>query len=414
MEERAIRVLDDHVRAVVDGIDPATYLRKLADLLYYDPREPYDASLVPLVITAGQHERYQRAVERICDAALAAFADRRERGGPAGDPFEDLLLDLPVRDDVVSGNARFDFLEEGDRPRLVELNFVGVGTTGHSHQAGLALLETLPELKARYRCLHPVDAFRDQLLRHGIRTLALLTKDNDREFYGSWLDRLIIVRGLRPVRAFIVPRRDWPLLRSDGQSLCLHRTRIDAIYPRELTWRPSIEEGADWCRFFVTSGARCLDHWSLILAEEKDLRFLLAHDPSLAEYLPRTWTPGEHPEAVPLADCVLKRRHEHAGDGVEIAPGRLPGDDGLAIVQERIRANRTFVRSVLGFEGVVTYDVAVHLSFDYHLRERRLLACTVSGYLSRYAPEGDIVNISRGGGVLPVLVENDAPVSGHS
>ena len=131
MEDRTIRVLDDEVRAVVDGIDPATYLRKLVDLLYYDPREPYDASLVPLVISADQHRRYQRAVERICGAALASFADRRERGGPAADSFERLLLDLPLRDDVVSGNARFDFLEEGDCPRLVELNFVGVGTTGH-------------------------------------------------------------------------------------------------------------------------------------------------------------------------------------------------------------------------------------------------------------------------------------------
>jgi hypothetical protein len=54
------------------------------------------------------------------------------------------------------------------------------------------------------------------------------------------------------------------------------------------------------------------------------------------------------------------------------------------------------------------------VSFDYHFRDRRLLACSVSGYLSRYAPEGDIVNISRGGGVLPVLVERDAPVRSDS
>lgn len=408
MDERAIRVLDARLRALVDDLDPGRYLRKLSDLLYYDPREPYDASLIPLVITADRHAAYQRAVERICGAALAAFADRMERRGPAADAFERLLLDLPVRHDVVSGNARFDFLEEGDALRLVEMNFVGVGTTGHSHQPAVALLECLPELKARYRCLHPVDAFREQLDRQGIRTVALLTKDDDRDYYGSWLDRLIIVRGLRPIRAFIVPRRDWPAFRSDGRSLCLHRTRIDAVYPRELTWRPSIEAGADWCRFFLDSGARCLDHWSLILVEEKDLRFLLVHDPLVAEYLPRTWTPAEHPPALPLSECVVKRRHEHAGDGVVIGPECLPGDDGLTIIQERVRTNRTFVRSVFGFEGLVTYDVAAHVSFDYDLRARRLLACTVSGYLSRYAPTGDIVNISRGGGVLPVLVERPA------
>jgi len=408
MDERAIRELDGDIARLVAGLDPARYLRKLTDLLYYDPREPYDASLVPLVITAERHAAYQRAVERICGAALSAFAARKERGGPAADSFERLLLDLPVRHDLISGNARFDFLEEGERLRLVEMNFVGVGTTGHSHQPAIALLECLPALKDRYRCLHPVDAFRGQLARHGIRTLALLTKDNDRDYYGSWLDRLIIARGLKPIRAFILPRREWPALRPAADGLWFHRTRIDAVYPRELTWRPSIEEGAEWCRFFLESGARCFDHWSLILVEEKDLRFLLPHDPGVADYLPRTWTPAEHPPDLPLSECVAKRRHEHAGDGVEIAPARLPGDDGLTILQERVRTNRTFVRSVFGFEGLVTYDVAAHVSFDYDLRARRLRACTVSGYLSRYAPSGDVVNISQGGGVLPVLVERAA------
>ncbi len=414
MDARATRVLNPALQAVVDGLYPRRYLQALTDLLYYDPREPYDASLVPLVITSGRHAAYQRAAERICGAALTAFADRMARGGPAADSFERLLLGLPVRDEIVSGNARFDFLEEGERLRLVEMNFVGVGTTGHSHQATRALLACLPELESRYTCLHPVDAFREQLLRQGVRTLALLTKDDDRDYYGSWLDRVIIVRGLRPVRAFIVPRRAWSAFRCEGRSLHLHRTPIDAIYPRELTWRESLEAGSDWCRFFLESGARCLDHWSLILAEDKDLRFLLAHDPGLAAYLPRTWRPGEQPPSLTPAECVVKRRHEHAGDGVEIAPARLPSDDGCTILQERVRTNRTHVRSVFGFEGTVTYDVAAHVCFDFDLRSRRLLACRVSGYLSRYAPTGDIVNISKGGGILPVLVERADPGHGET
>jgi hypothetical protein len=53
----------------------------------------------------------------------------------------------------------------------------------------------------------------------------------------------------------------------------------------------------------------------------------------------------------------------------------------------------------------VSYDVAAHVNYDYDLRSRRLLSCRVSGYLSRYAPRGDIVNISKGGGLIPVLVE---------
>jgi hypothetical protein len=75
------------------------------------------------------------------------------------------------------------------------------------------------------------------------------------------------------------------------------------------------------------------------------------------------------------------------------------------VLQERIPIDRMRVRSLLGFEGVASYDIAVHISFDYNLRSRSLLACTVSGYPSRYAPHGDVVNISQGGGVIPVLVE---------
>lgn len=409
MSERFVRECDPAVGRMVASLDRGAFLRRLTSLLYHDDREPCDVSLVPLVLSAGEHARYEHAAGVLCGAALDAFCARRTCGGPGADPVETLLLGLPVRERILCGNARIDFLEEGDQIRLVEINFVGVGTTGHSHQPAVALLETLPSLKSRYRCLHPVTAFREQLVRNDIRTVALLTKDDDRAWYGSWLDRLIIARGLRPIRTFIVPRARWRHFhRADGR-LVFHRTPIDAIYPRELTWRESIEQGGDWIRFFLESGARCLDHWGLVLVEDKDLRFLADHRPEAARFLPRTWPLGACPPDVDLASCVLKRRHVHAGDGVEVAPTSLPGhDDGSCILQERIRMNRTHVRSLFGFEGVVSYDVAAHVSWEYDTTTRSLRACTVSGYLSRFAPAGDIVNISRGGGVIPVLVEREA------
>jgi hypothetical protein len=103
---------------------------------------------------------------------------------------------------------------------------------------------------------------------------------------------------------------------------------------------------------------------------------------------------------------VLKRKHEHGGEGVWMSPVDLPQDHrGDYILQERIAMNQTRVKSLRGFEGVVSYDVAAHVNYDYDLRSQRLLSCRVSGYLSRYAPQGDIVNISKGGGLIPVLVE---------
>jgi hypothetical protein len=254
--------------------------------------------------------------------------------------------------------------------------------------------------------LHPTDAFRRQLDRHGCKTLALLTKDNDREYVTPWLDRILIQEQLAPVEVLIIPRAEWDGFAATPCGLSFHGKKIDAIYPRELTWRPSIEEGIDLCRFFLDTGVRCYDHWGLVLIEDKDLRFLTDQDPSLAPCIPKTWSLGEQPADLPPDRIVLKRRHDHGGEGVFVGPAAYPTDNHEQwLVQERVTMNRLPVRSLLGFEGLAAHDVATHVCFDYDLARRALIHCEVSGYLARYAPAGDVVNISLGGGVIPVLVE---------
>ena len=406
MSERVFRRLDEAIDRQISPLDMRRYEARLRELLYWDERDPCDASILPLVISHERHTAYERASACLCSAALEAFVGRRDPALFTGDSLQQLVQGFPLRQDVISGNARFDFLERGDDIRLVEMNFVGVGTVGHSLQATRALIDLVPELAERYRLLHPTHAFREQLLRQGIGTIALLTKDNDREFYGSWLDRVIIAEGVRPVEMIIVPRAEWPEFTSDGSALMFRGRKIDAIYPRELTWQDSMRAEADWCRFFLSSGAFCYDHWSLVLVEDKDLRFLERIDPAAGAYLPRTIDLEALSPGADTSGMVLKRKHEHGGEGVWMSPVDLPQDHrGDYILQERIAMNQTHVKSLMGFEGVVSYDVAAHVNYDYDLRSRRLLSCQVSGYLSRYAPRGDIVNISKGGGLIPVLVE---------
>lgn len=408
MSERVFRRLDESLDRLIATVDVRRYTERLRELLYWDERDPCDASILPLVISHERHMAYERASACLCNAALAAFADRRDPSLFAGDPLQRLVQGFPLRQDVISGNARFDFLERGDDIRLVEMNFVGVGTVGHSLQATRALIDVVPELAVRHRLLHPTDAFREQLVRRGITTIAMLTKDNDRDWYGAWLDRVIIAEGVAPVEMIIVPRAEWPEFTSDGSTLVFRGRKIDAIYPRELTWQDSIFAGADWCRFFLSSGAFCYDHWSLVLVEDKDLRFLARIDPAADAYLPRTIDLEALPRGADTSGMVLKRKHEHGGEGVWMSPVELPQERmGDYILQERIAMNQIRVKSLMGFEGVVSYDVAAHVNFDYDLRNRRLLSCKVSGYLSRYAPQGDIVNISQGGGLIPVLVERE-------
>jgi hypothetical protein len=391
---------------IVSALDREAFRAALVERMFCAADDLRDVALEPLVISRAEHARFGLAARRICAAALAAFTRRRDPNRFAGDSFQQLVQGLPLHQGVVAGNARFDFLPTAAGPRLVELNFIGVGTTARPHQAARALLDCLPELRTSHHVLLPTDAFTRQLGRLGCPSLALLTKDNDREYVTPWLDRLLIQRQLDPVEVLIVPRRDWSGFVSDERGLTFRGHPIDAIYPRELTWRPSIEADIEQCRFFLGSGATCLDHWGLILVEDKDLRFLVEADPDLADLVPQTWGLGEQPAGLPLAELVLKRRHEHGGEGVVVGPESLPetaSEDWL--VQERVRGSRLPVRTLLGFAGTVTHDIATHVSYEYDLARRELVHCEVSGYLARFAPSGDVVNLSQGGGVIPVLVE---------
>ena len=394
------------VQQAIARLDPEEFRHRLVAGMFCEAHDMRDVSLVPLVIDQHEHVRYTEISRRVCDAALAAFAERRHPERFPGDPFQRLIQELPVRQRLIAGNARFDFLPTADGPRLVELNFVGVGTTARPHQTAAALLDCLPELRAGYRCLAPTAAFDRQLAALGCHTLALLTKDNDREYGTPWLDRLLIQRQITSADVLIVPRREWGGFTTDGTALRFQGRRIDAVYPRELTWRDSIEAGIDHCRFFLESGCLCLDHWGLIVVEDKDLRFLLGYDPSLVDCTPRTWSLGEEPAGMQLESLVLKRRHDHGGEGVVVSPAALPQTDHETwLVQERVRMERLPLRSLLGFQGTVAHDVATHVSFTYDLEAGSLIAFELAGYLARYAPTGDVVNISQGGGVIPVLVQ---------
>jgi hypothetical protein len=391
---------------IVSGLDREAFRTALVERMFCAADDVRDVALAPLVISRAEHARFELAARRICAAALAAFASRRDPSRFAGDPFQRLIQGLPVRQGVIAGNARFDFLPTASGPRLVELNFVGVGTTARPHQAARAVLDCLPDLESVYHVLRPTDAFARQLGRLGCRTLALLTKDNDREYVTPWLDRLLIQRQLAPVEVLIVPRREWAAFATDGRGLTFRGRPIDAIYPRELTWRTSIEEGIEQCRFFLESGATCLDHWGLVLVEDKDLGLLLEQDPGLVDLVPRTWALGRQPATLPPSELVLKRRHDHGGEGVVVGPATLPTDAGGEwLVQERLRGPRIPVSTLEGFAGTVTHDIATHVCYEYDLVRGELRHCEVSGYLARFAVAGDVVNLSQGGGVIPVLVE---------
>ena len=101
---------------LVSALDREAFRAALVERMFCAADDIRDVALAPLVISSAEHAGFGVAARRICAAALAAFASRRDPSRFAGDPFQQLVQALPVRQGVVAGNARFDFLPTAAGP----------------------------------------------------------------------------------------------------------------------------------------------------------------------------------------------------------------------------------------------------------------------------------------------------------
>ena len=151
-----------------------------------------------------------------------------------------------------------------------------------------------------------------------------------------------------------------------------------------------------------------LDHPLLLLAEDKDLSFLVDRDPGLAEVVPRMRA-ARGAVAADAGQWVLKLRDRHSGEGVffEACDFERHADDPGAILQERLDANRFPINTVHGHRGSAITDLAVHVSYRYDVPARKVVTAEVAGFLSRFSRVGLHVNLCAGGGIVPVLLEKE-------
>jgi hypothetical protein len=148
----------------------------------------------------------------------------------------------------------------------------------------------------------------------------------------------------------------------------------------------------------------------LLLAEDKELGWLVARDPALAAVVPRSLPPA----AVSPAEAdrwVLKLRDRHSGEGVFLEPDEMAThwDAPDAILQERIHPDPFPVVTVHGYRGDAVADLAVHVSYRYDVGRRELVTAEIAGYFSRFSLTGGKVNLCTGGGIVPVLSERSGP-----
>jgi hypothetical protein len=378
----------------------------------YDRRdpEPCDISLLPRVVTARMAEELGPVCRRIVRASIERAIDLQAGHASAAEvPLAWVAGLVPQLPPEFIGNVRLDFLLEQGRPRLLEGGWVNLSAVDYASQAALALLDTAPALADRFHVERPAERMRERLAERGTRRMAILVKERHTAYAANDFE---LIRGLlAPIESVIVAEPDFPLIRGGDGVVLVGDLPCDAIYLRALDG-PAAFTGrhADTNRraleMLLTSGVTFHDHPLMLLAEDKELGWLLARDPTLADVVPRSLPPAAVPRSQ-SAHWVLKLRDRHSGEGVFLEPEEMAPhwNAPAAILQQRISPDPFPVVTVHGQRGDAVADLAVHVSYRYDVARRELVTAEIAGYFSRFSLTDGKVNLCTGGGIVPVLSE---------
>jgi hypothetical protein len=388
----------------------------------YDRRdpEPCDLSILPRVVTAAQAAELGPICRRIVRASIERVLDLHAGREPAAEvPLAWVAGLVPRLPAELFGNVRLDFLLEQGRPRLLEGGWVNLSAVDYAPQAALALLDCEPALSDRFHVERPASRMRDRLTERGVSRVAILVKERHTVYAANDFD---LIRGLlEPIESVVVAEPDFPVIRGGTGGILVGDLPCDAIYLRALDGPaafsgPHAVANRRTLETLLASGVAFHDHPLMLLAEDKELGWLVAREPGLANVVPRSLPPA----AVPAAEAdrwVLKLRDRHSGEGVfleaaEMAPHWHAAG---AILQERIHPDPFPVVTVHGHRGAAVADLAVHVSYRYDVARRELVTAEIAGYFSRFSLTGGKVNLCAGGGIVPVLSERPDDVSqpGH-
>lgn len=390
----------------------------------YDRRdpEPCDISIVPRVVTAALAAELAALCRRIVRASIEQVLDLEAGREPAaGVPLAWVAGFVPRPPGELFGNVRLDFLLERGRPRLLEGGWVNLSAVDYAPQAALALLDVQPALAERFHVKRPAAGMRERLVERGTRRVAILVKQQHTVYAAN--DFELIRRLLAPIESMIVAEPDFPTICGGEGCVFVGDLPCDAVYLRALDGPaafagPHAATNRRTLAMLLASGVAFHDHPLLLLAEDKELGWLVGRDPSLAAVVPRSLPPA----AVPIAEAgrwVLKLRDRHSGEGVFMEPAEMAAhwDAPDAILQERIVPDPFPVVTVHGHRGDAVADLAVHVSYRYDVARRELVTADIAGYFSRFSLTGGKVNLCTGGGIVPVLSERpdraDQPCHGE-
>ncbi|MDO8516984.1 MAG: hypothetical protein Q7S33_02560 [Nanoarchaeota archaeon] len=406
MENRQIEKLDSRILGLVTKLNENVpeFKESLKQKKVYVDEDPEDVSIYPRVISRKEHQEMERICRDITNSAFSNLSEYIKNPAKLNQTnLNNLVAELPLNQKIISGNARYDFLKQGEQVKLIEMNMLNVGAIIEATESCSSIFQICPELAEEFYFKSPVVGIKSRLDKAKVLSLILLTRENYSKQQSDSSDRQYIKNSLSPIETFIVPENEYHEIKFDNKNVLFNGQKIDGVYLRHLDGTDNaIFEYNDFCKKLCSSDIFIMDHFKTLLLEDKDLRFLTKINPKLGQYIPKIFNVNEV-DPSSYSEYVLKIRDMHCGAGVIISPTSI--DKKNAILQERIHTNKFPIKTIEGKEGIATYDTGIYVSYSYDLEKEKLIDYGISGYLTRFSLEKDIVNLSQGGGLIPTLIE---------
>lgn len=368
--------------------------------------DPTEISVIPRIVSREEYSQIEKMSKEVTETSFKTL--NRFLDNPSlitSSPMNDYIKSLPSNQKLISGVGRLDFLKEKEDYKLIENNFVYIGSWRYLIEAADIWKNLFGKGFEELRSDSPIHFAKKRHEELGLEKVLLIT-NNLTEGAPRFMRKQLF-----PLDTHIATREDYSKIEiRNGEKVHFDGVEIDSVYPRALSGSEGFVgefyDQREFIRGLVNSESFIFDNWKTILIEDKDLRFLTNLNPNLKKYIPENINVGEGENLKDLSNYVLKIKDLHSGRGVIVSPNSLEGIPSDAILQKKVFTNKYPVLTNYGNSGDALYDTGVHVSYTFDRSKDKLVNFDVAGLLTRFTLNKDgLVNMCRGGGMIPTFRE---------
>ncbi|MGV8151114.1 MAG: hypothetical protein ACP5NV_05280 [Candidatus Woesearchaeota archaeon] len=352
---------------------------------------PLDVSYYPRIITRKQHTLLEKICKKI---TMAAIEEVVERNNDKKSEYQ-ITKELELTHPIIQGIGRYDFLEENDEIKLVELNYSCVGGF-RGIMLSEKMLSLVPCVEEKYEVISPSQKLAS-IIDGSIKNILFI--GSEVSCPSEEINTQYLIRSFANNNLIRITEKDLDKVKFNG-AVTVGNDEIHGVYFRNFSYEDEFNNAKEFCKNIYLANISIFDSIVLVHAEDKDLRFLTKRDSTLESNVTKIVDPT--PE-IRIADYVVKSKYEHGGFGVHMNTTSF--DPIKEILQERIYANKIFVKTINGQEGFATHDLAVYVAYQYNTQFKIMDSFEIAGYLTRGSLSSEIVNLCQNGIIIPTFIE---------